>query len=239
VTTSATFQRARRPEQKQQRHDAIVGAAEQLALRDGVRNVSLTDIADQIGIHKSALLRYFETREQIFLELTARAWLGWAQALHAELDGGSPASPASPGSPRSPGSADLVADVIARSFADRPLLCDLIPHTALSLERNVSIDAVRRYKRTSLAVMSDAAGVVHAVLPGLTADECRELVSTMASLAGALWQIANPPPALADLYASDPELARACVDLAPRLRRTAAILIAGMVPSRRRHRGRY
>ena len=233
MTTSATFQRARRPEQKQQRHDAIVGAAEQLALRDGVRNVSLTDIADQIGIHKSALLRYFETREQIFLELTARAWLGWARALHAELDSGSPDAPGSPSS------ADLVADVIARSFADRPLLCDLIPHTALSLERNVSIDAVRRYKRTSLAVMSDAAGVVHAVLPGLTADECRELVSTMASLAGALWQIANPPPALADLYASDPELARACVDLAPRLRRTAAILIAGMVPSRRRHRGRY
>ena len=29
----------------------------------------------------------------------------------------------------------------------------------------------------------------------------------MASLAGALWQIANPGPALAALYASDPDLA--------------------------------
>jgi hypothetical protein len=54
----------------------------------------------------------------------------------------------------------------------------------------------------------------------------------MAMLAGAWWQIANPPPTLAQLYASDPELARACVDLMPRLRRTAAILLAGLMPSR-------
>jgi Tetracyclin repressor-like, C-terminal domain len=47
-----------------------------------------------------------------------------------------------------------------------------------------------------------------------------------------MWQIANPPPALADLYAADPELAHACVDLLPRLRRTAEIMLAGLVPSR-------
>jgi AcrR family transcriptional regulator len=220
VATDATFQRARRPEQKQQRQDAILDAARQLALRDGVRNVSLTDIAEKVGIHKSALLRYFETREQIFLELTAQSWLGWAQALHAGLDGGPP------------GSADLVADVVARSFADRPLLCDLIPHTALNHERHVSTSAVRRYKLTSLGAISDAADVVHRVLADLTEGECREFISTMANLAGSLWQIANPPPALARLYASDPDLAQACVDLVPRLRRTAVVLLAGMVPSR-------
>ncbi len=220
MAANETFQRARRPEQKQQRQDAILDAARELALRHGVRNVSLADIAEQVGIHKSALLRYFETREQIFLELTAQAWRGWARALHAELDGASP------------GSAGLVADVVARSFAGRPLLCDLIPHTALNLERNVSPDGVRRYKLTSLGAVSDAAGLVHQVLPDLTAEECREFISTMANLAGSLWQISNPPPALAELYASDPELAHARVDLAPRLRRTATVLLAGFVPSR-------
>jgi AcrR family transcriptional regulator len=223
MSTSAAFQRARRPEQKQQREDAILGAARELALEHGVRNVSLNDIAARIGIHKSALLRYFETREQIFLYLTAASWLDWGQALHAGLDGVSPGSA---------GSAGLVADVVARSFTDRPLLCDLIPHTALNLERNVSAEAVRRYKLTSLGVISDAAGVVHRVLPDLTGDECREFVSTMASLAGALWQIANPPPALAELYATDPDLGHACVDLLPRLRRGATILLAGLMPSR-------
>ena len=85
----------------------------------------------RIGIHKSALLRYFETREQIFLELTAAAWRDWAQALHAGLDAAAPGRA-------------LVADVFARSFADRPLFCDLIAHTPLNLERNVSPGAVRR-----------------------------------------------------------------------------------------------
>ncbi len=226
MAANETFQRARRPEQKQQRQDAILDAARELALEHGVRNVSLADIAQQVGIHKSALLRYFETREQIFLELTAQAWRDWVRALHAGLDG------ASAGSVRSAGSAALVADVVARSFADRPLLCDLIPHTALNLERNVSPDGVRRYKLTSLGAVSDAAGLVHRVLADLTAEECREFISAMANLAGSLWQISNPPPALAELYASDPALAHARVDLAPRLRRTATVLLAGFIPSR-------
>jgi AcrR family transcriptional regulator len=250
VISTETYQRARRPEQKLERRDAILGAARELALRDGVRAVSLADIAARVGIHKSALLRYFETREQIFLELTAAAWREWTTALHAELDPVAPdpaeldpaapdpaaPDPAGPG-PADPGSSGagtraLVADVFARSFGDRPLLCDLIAHTPLNLERNVSVETVRRYKLTSLAAVDEAAALVRRVLPGLTLAECGEFVAALASLAGAVWQIANPAPALAELYASDSALSRACVDLTPRLRRTAEILLAGLIPSR-------
>jgi AcrR family transcriptional regulator len=220
-----TYQRARRPEQKLERRDAILGAARELALRDGVRAVSLAGIAAQVGIHKSALLRYFETREQIFLELTAEAWHEWVTALHAALDPAALDAGA-------PGAAALVADVFARSFGDRPLLCDLIAHTPLNLERNVSAEAVRRYKLTSLAAVDEAAAIAQRALPELTLAECGEFVAALASLAGAVWQIANPVAALAELYASDPALARACVDLTPRLRRTAEILLAGLIPSR-------
>jgi AcrR family transcriptional regulator len=220
VTTAESFQRARRPEQKMRRQAAILSAARELALRDGVRKVSLADIAARVGVHKSALLRYFETREQIFLELTAEAWRDWADAIHAGLD------------TAAMGSAGLVADVIARSFGDRPLLCDLVAHTPLNLERNVSPGGVRRYKMTSLGTVNEAASLVQRVLPDLTLAECTEFVATLASLAGAVWQMANPAPALAELYASDPALAQACVDLTSRLRRTAQILLAGLIPSR-------
>jgi AcrR family transcriptional regulator len=109
---SEPFQRARRPEQKQQRREAILGAARALALADGVRAVSLAGIAARAGIDKSALLRYFETREQIFPELTAREWGPWVRALHDGLDDVAAGSP---------GTAGQVADVAARSFGDRPL----------------------------------------------------------------------------------------------------------------------
>src|SRR6202043_2616105 len=93
VMNAHTYQRARRPEQKLERRDAILGAARELALRDGVRAVSLADIATRVGIHKSALLRYFETREQIFLELTAQAWREWTAAIHAQIHDAAPRSP--------------------------------------------------------------------------------------------------------------------------------------------------
>jgi AcrR family transcriptional regulator len=219
--STETYQRARRPEQKLERRDAILSAARELALRDGVRTVSLADIAARVGIHKSALLRYFETREQIFLELTAEAWREWVAALHAELD------------EAAPGSAALVADVFARSFSDRPLLCDLIAHTPLNLERNVSVESVRRYKLTSLAAVQEAAAVAQRVLPDLTVAECLDFVAVVASLAGATWQMANPGLALAELYASDPALSHACIDLTQRLRRAGDILLAGLIPARR------
>jgi hypothetical protein len=80
--------------------------------------------------------------------------------------------------------------------------------------------------------VDEAAALVRRVLPDLTHAECEEVVATLALQAGAVWQIANPAPALAELYASDPALSRACVDLTPRLRRTAEILLAGLIPSR-------
>src|SRR6478735_11791569 len=82
----ADFQRARSPEAKQQREDAILAAARSLGAERGIRQITLTDIADTVGMHKSALLRYFETREQIFLRLTAEDWREWSAALRAKLE---------------------------------------------------------------------------------------------------------------------------------------------------------
>ena len=211
-----TFQRARRPEQKEQRREAILAAAAELARRDGVRAVSLSDIARAVGIHKSALLRYFETREQIFLELTGREWGEWREATTAALG------------EVAPGDADAVAATLARSFVSRPLLCDLIPHTALNLERHASVDAVRAYKLISLGAVDGVATALAGPLPGLAAEARRELVSAVALLAGSMFQIATPPEPLARLYKEEPKLGHALLDLEPRLTRATRVTIAGL-----------
>jgi AcrR family transcriptional regulator len=210
------FQRARRPEQKEQRREAILAAAAQLARRDGVRAVSLSGIARAVGIHKSALLRYFETREQILLELTGREWTAWRDSTVAAL------------AAIRPGEADAVAAALAAGFVDRPLLCDLIPHTALNLERHASIDAVHTYKLTSTGAVDAVATALAAPLPDLAADERRELVSYLALLAGSMFQIATPPPPLADLYRREPQLGHSLLDLPGRLTRAARVAIAGL-----------
>lgn len=211
-----TFQRARRPEQKEQRREAILAAAAELARRDGVRAVSLSDIARAVGIHKSALLRYFETREQIFLELTGREWGEWREATAGALG------------EIAPGDADAVAATLARSFVSRPLLCDLIPHTALNLERHASVEAVRAYKLTSLGAVGAVATALTGPLPDLTAEARRELVSAVALLAGSMFQIATPPEPLARLYKEEPKLGHALLDLEPRLTRATRVTIAGL-----------
>jgi AcrR family transcriptional regulator len=210
------FQRARRPEQKEQRREAILAAAADLARRDGVRAVTLSDIARAVGIHKSALLRYFETREQIFLELTGREWAAWQESTTATL-----AEIAS-------GDADAVATALAASFIERPLLCDLIPHTALNLERHVSVEAVHAYKLTSLGAVDAVAAAIAGPLPDLSAEERLELVSYVALLAGSMFQIATPPKPLADLYRREPKLGHSLLDLDARLTRAARVAIAGL-----------
>jgi AcrR family transcriptional regulator len=213
---SPIFQRARSPEHKAQRREAILAASARLAERNGVRQVTLADIAGDVGIHKSALLRYFHTREEIFLELTARAWREWAQHTTEALG------------QLDPGDADGAAAVLAAGFAARPLLCDLIPHTALNLERHASLDAVLAYKHTSLGAVEAVAIALEAPLADLSADERHELVSAVALLAGAMYQIATPPPPLAELYETEPRLGHALLDLPGRLTRATRVLIAGL-----------
>jgi AcrR family transcriptional regulator len=211
-----SFQRARRPEQKEQRRETILAAAADLAHRDGVRAVSLSDIARAVGIHKSALLRYFETREQIFLELTAREWRDWEAEVTAAL--GEIAA----------GDAEAVAATLAHSFVSRPLLCDLLPHAALNLERHASIEAVRAYKETSTGAVAAVAEALAGPLPELGDEERGEVVSYVALLAGSMYQIATPPEPLARLYEEEPRLGHFLLDLEGRLARAASVLIAGL-----------
>ncbi len=212
----AEFQRARSPQAKKLRHDAIVDAARCLGAEKGVSRVTLTDIADAVGMHKSAMLRYFETREEIFLRLTAQAWQEWSTCLRREL-----------AMLTTPAAAD-VARVIASTLTARDLFCDLLAQTSLHLERNVSVDVVREYKLTALAELAHIVAALRQSLPALSEDYAGDVIATATGLAGTFWHIATPGPDVAALYRSDPRLAHAIVDIRPRLTRILTALLDGM-----------
>ena len=210
------FQRARSASAKQQRESAILDAAASLGSSRGIRQVTLTDIAEAVGMHKSALLRYFETREQIFLRLTADGWREWSAGLRAELGRLETPSPAA------------VAAAFAATLSARGMFCDLLAQAPLNLERNVSPEAVRTFKLTTLAEVDAIAATVRRLLPGLTDEASIDLIAAATSLSGAFWQMATPGPELADLYRSDPRLAHAVVDVEPRVGRLLTAMLEGM-----------
>ena len=215
VTTTG-FQRARSAEAKRQREAAILDAATKLGAARGIRQVTLTDIADAVGMHKSAMLRYFETREQIFLSLTAAGWREWSAALCRRL-GALP--------PGAPGAA--VAEALAGTLVERPMFCDLLAQAPLNLERNVSIEAVRSFKLATLEEVGAISGELIRLL-GLTEQEAVDVIATATSLAGALWQMATPGPEALELYRSDPRLAHAVVEVGPRLTRVLTAMLTGL-----------
>jgi AcrR family transcriptional regulator len=215
--TSNTFQRARSAQAKRQREDAIVAAAAQLATDRGVREITLTDIAAAVGMHKSALLRYFETREQIFLQLTAAGWREWGPALRTRLEAAGP-------------EVSALAAAFADTLAARPTFCDLLAQTPLNLERNVSVEAVRAFKLVTHAEVTAIVEALHRLL-GLTEEQSVDVISTAVSLAGALWQMATPGPEVSEMYRSDPRLGHAVVEVAPRLTRVLTALLTGLPKS--------
>ncbi len=211
------FQRARSAAAKQQREGAILEAARVLGAERGIRQITLTDIGGAVGMHKSALLRYFETRDEIYLRLTADGWHEWSAALRAGLEELAAPAPAA------------VAGLFASTLAARGLFCDLLAQAPLNLERHVSPDAVRAFKLATLAEVDAIVVVVRRLLPGLTERDGVDLIAAATAMSGAFWQMATPGPEVAALYRSDPRLAHAVVDVEPRVARLLAAMLAGML----------
>jgi len=213
------FQRARSTAAKQLREGAILEAARRLGAERGIRQVTLTDIATRVGMHKSALLRYFETREEIFLRLTAEGWSEWSAALRAELATLDEPSP------------DAVGAVFARTLANRGGFCDLLAQAPLNLERNVSVEAVRRFKLVTHTEVDAITAVICTRQPTLSQADGIDVIAATTSMAGAFWQMATPGPEIAALYRSDPRLSYAVIDVEARVRRLTAAILRGLLAS--------
>ncbi|MEW2548816.1 TetR family transcriptional regulator [Streptomyces sp. NPDC047002] len=210
--TTTGFERARSAEAKNMRQAAILDAAARLAAERSVREITLTEIAAAVGMHKSTMTRYFETREEIFLRLSSAAWEDWSQAVRVRLVELAAHVGTAPAGER----AAAVADVLAETLVARPLFCDLLAQTPINLERGVSLEAVRGYKVQAIAASRSVAAAVLDVVP-LSQDEAGNVVAAATALAGAFWQMAAPGTELRRFYEQTPELAHAVVDVGPRL----------------------
>jgi AcrR family transcriptional regulator len=215
-----TFQRARSEEQRGIRRQAILDTAAAMLDEMPVAEVGLNELSRRVGLAKSNVLRYFESREDVLLELLVRSLRAWLAEVSDELAAGT--DPRLPVKERG----DRLAAVLSRSLARHTVLCDLVNAQAGVLEHNVSVDVVLRFKRSTLGSLGTMVDLVHRHVPEL-GDGARSVCMMTVILAGALSSYCQPSASAIAAVEVDPTLVEFHLDLATTLENAIATLIAG------------
>jgi hypothetical protein len=101
--------------------------------------------------------------------------------------------------------AEQLAGALARSLAERPVLCDLISAQAAVLEHNESTTTIASFKRRGVANAAALVELVRQALPELSDDRAWRLVVGALLLTSSLWAHATPTQAVRDAYELLPE----------------------------------
>lgn len=218
-----TFQRARNEEQREARRRAILNTAAAMLDEIPLAEVSLNELSRRVGLAKSNVLRYFESREAVLLELLDDFLGRWLTDLAAELADGIDAQ-ATPDR-----RAVELAEILSRSLADRPVLCDLFGAQGGVLEHNVSVEAIKRHKRSSLDRLATMTELMRQHVPEL-GDGARLFCLMSLLSAGALSAYAPPPASLLAAYADEPDLGALHMELRDALRASFTSTLLGVLP---------
>jgi AcrR family transcriptional regulator len=218
-----TFQRARSDEQREIRRRAILDTAAAMLDEMPVAEVSLNELSRRVGLAKSNVLRYFESREAVLLELLDHFLGTWLAELSAELAANIEAD-ATPEV-----RAGQLAEILSESLAGRAVLCDLFGAQGGVLEHNVSVEVVKRHKRSSLAKLADMSDLVRHHVPEL-GDSAPLFCLISLVTAGALSAYVPAPPSLRAAYSEEPALGVLNLDLRDGLRVAFTSALLGVLP---------
>lgn len=213
--SQATFSRARSEEQRARRREDILTAAAAMLADTRVADLSLNELARRVGLAKSNVLRYFESREAVLLELYGREFAAWLDTLEERLAATSDRTPES------------LAAAVADTAAARPVFAELCAAAPGILEHNISGPVALAYKR---ALLADAARLGALAAPWIGDDPRGTLVFVGAVTLGigGIWSTCRLSPGMAEAYELDPELARFRIDFRESLETLLVTVIRGL-----------
>ncbi len=211
------FTRARRPEEIAQRRDEIVQAAATLLDQQPLESISLNAIAREAGMAKSAVYRYFESREAIFLKILEQDWRRWladAAVVLAPLQGSDDVA--------------AVARALTTATVKHPRLCWLVSSLASVLEHNLSEEVVLAFKQQSLQLGLGLVNDLHAAMPSITVPKLVDFLHPAFALIAGLWPLSHPSDTVRKIM-SRPEFAPFQPDFAAQFERTLCMTLSGLL----------
>lgn len=230
-----TWQRARRPEQKQERQVAILDAAAALFSRQPIAEITISDIAAGAGLAKGSVYSYFASKEEVLLGVMIRELADWFAEIDAALeqkvtgtdDSSPPPGPPPTGAAGQDDRPAQIAGLLCAGLCRRALLCGLLAHLFLDIEEHVSLDAAQRFKASLLARVSRTGAAIEAALPALPEGMGGRFLLQFSALGAGLWPMAHPAGPMRDVLAQ-PEMAPLRVDFATELQRATTALLRGL-----------
>lgn len=210
------FVRARKPEQKDARRRAILDAARDLANEVGPIELSLNELGRRSGVSKPNIYRYFESREDVLLQLFVREIDEVVSSVERGLS-----------KLRARGSVAAIAKPIARAFVARPLACQLLVMVASILEHNLSVEAIAASKREIHASSFRCAAALSKAMPSLSEEDALWATYTIAIQVAGLWPAAHPS-ANAALVLDQPEFVILKTEAQRDLLRFVEVLLTGL-----------
>ncbi|ORA62931.1 TetR family transcriptional regulator [Mycobacteroides franklinii] len=219
-----TFRRARSEEQREIRRQAILETASSMLSDMPVSQISLNELSRRTGLAKSAMVRYFESREAVLLELLDASLRCWVAEIVAELSHDTRSGSAQE-------RADQLAALLSRSLREHAVLCDLMTAQPGVLEYNVSPETLLRFRRSTHDTIAQYTDAIRGYIPELGEDAQSVSLSTVVTSA-ALWMYAQPSASAIAASEAEPELSDISLNFDSDLEIMLSRLITGALVKR-------
>ncbi len=221
-----TFQRARTDEQREERRRTILETTAAMLTEMTVSEISLNELSRRVGLAKSNVLRYFESREAILLELLDARTIEWAAEVQEAVagSGGENGTVAE--------RTERFAATIAETLQAQPVTCDLISAQTVVLERNVSTDVAVDHKHRTLELSRQLGGTVTQLFPELTDQDALEFTAVLVLTVASAWPSCTPNERVSAAYDADPDLAPLHMDFATIVTRALSLCLKGLLAER-------
>jgi AcrR family transcriptional regulator len=175
----AIRQRAIQAEDKQERHEAILDAAERLLAGGNDRGVSVAEVADEAGLGKGTVYLYFPGKEELLLAVHERAIDRFFRAVIERVED------------RAPLTIDDMLALTRRHIVEPPLFLRLAAHCFGFIARGPSVAAATAFRQRMDARLARAGAGIERHFDRLGAGSGVTLLRHSYALIMGLWMMVS------------------------------------------------
>jgi AcrR family transcriptional regulator len=175
----AIRQRAIGAEDKEERQQGLLDAAERLILRAPGSMPSVADVADEAGVAKGTVYLYFPSKEELLLALHERNVQGFFRALIALLDGEGPID------------VGAVLALTHEHMVDPPLFLPLASRCFGLMGQSIPAEAAIAFRQRMAGRIERAGAGLERHFPALAPGQGLVLLRHSYALILGLWQMAG------------------------------------------------